>query len=139
MSLRRIAVLLLGALAVAAPAHAAVTLKVGQQQTTAGIVCFPELVTPAYSQQSPGVEPRVGDVFYLSVRVDFTSSFDCAADFVTELVTLPPNVQPAISQYASPICRRFGRNATGGTVYDARAVTNCPTSIAFDASTRTDR
>ena len=63
-------------LAVSPPAHGAATLKVGTQLMTSGGTCLPELVTPSYSQQSAGVEPRAGDVFYLSVRVDFTSSFD---------------------------------------------------------------
>jgi hypothetical protein len=133
-TLRHIALCALLALAAPAIAQADVTLKVGQQVATNGVVCFPEFVTPAYSQQSAGVEPRVGDVFYLSVRIDFTSSFDCAADFMTELVTLPTNVAPVAS--LPPICRRFGRNAAGATVYDQRATGNCPTAVAFDPTTR---
>lgn len=121
---------------------AAVVLKTGPQAFTAQATCLPATVTPAYSQQTPpdnpnaGIEPKVGDVFYLSVRVDVLVTFDCAADFFSVLVTLPPNVQPALGGPAIPICRRFGVNNQGQTVFDTRATTNCPPTLAFNAATR---
>ena len=132
---RALAALAIAAAACSAPAGAAV-LKTGPQVLTAQGNCASEEITPGYSQQAAGVEPKVGDVVYLSVRVDFIVSFDCAADFFSVQVTLPPGVQPATGGSNVPICRRFGSNAQGQTVFDSRAAANCPGSVSFDAVTR---
>lgn len=137
-----LAVALTAGLAGASSASAAVLLKVGPSAFTQQANCLPAQITPGYSQQTTeanpavGIEPRVGDAFYLSVRIDTLTSFDCAADFSSVLVTLPPNVQPAVGGSAIPICRRFGTNSLSQTVFDPRATTNCPTSITFDAANR---
>jgi hypothetical protein len=117
-------------------ASANVTLKAGTQVNTTQTNCFPSFVTPAYSQQLAGVEPKVGDVFYLSLRVDFLVSFDCAADFFSAQATLPVGLQPAVGGSATTICRRWGKNASNLDVFDARAQTNCVANPPFNATTR---
>ncbi len=117
-------------------------LKSGTSVSTGFGNCQPSLVTPSYTQQTAaagnttGIEPKVGDVFYLSLRIDFTISFDCAADFSSVLATLPNNVVPAISGSATTLCRRWGSNATGSQVNDHRAQNNCTANPSFNATTR---
>ena len=123
-------------------ASADVVLKASPTSYTATSNCFPSGVTPAYAQQTSapgnttGIEPRVGDVFYMSLRVDLTQlSFTCAADFTSVLATLPSNVAPAISGSATTICRRWGFNSAGNQVSDNRAQTNCAANPSYDAGT----
>lgn len=113
-------------LLLASPAHADPVLKAGPSGETSGGFCPPSLITPSYSQQASGVEPKVGDVFYLSLRVDLSLvTFDCANEFYSVLADLPPNVQTAVSGSATTICRRWGNNANGQQVNDQRAQANC--------------
>src|SRR5215213_2665529 len=124
----------------ASPAQAGTTFKNGAEIDTAQANCFPLRAFPAYTQQtatgsSTGIEPKVGDVFYLSLTVSFFQTFDCAADFFSTQVTLPPNVVPAVSGSAIPICRRYG-GTSPNFFFDPRAPNACPTSISFNGSTR---
>src|SRR5215217_2957665 len=124
----------------ASPAQAGTTFKNGAEIDTAQANCFPLRAFPAYTQQtatgsSTGIEPKVDDVFYLSLTVSFFQTFDCAADFFSTQVTLPPNVVPAVSGSAIPICRRYG-GTSPNFFFDPRAPNACPTSISFNASTR---
>ena len=129
-----------GLLLSAAPAQAGTTFKNGAEINTAQANCFPLRAFPAYTQQtatgsSTGIEPKVEDVFYLSITVSFFQTFDCAADFFSTQVTLPPNVQPAVGGSAIPICRRYG-GTSPNFFFDPRAPNVCPTSISFNGSTR---
>ena len=117
----------------AGSAHGAAGFKQGPEFNTAQANCFPLRAFPAYTQQD-GQEPQVEDVFYLSITVEFFQTFDCAADFFAVVVTLPPNVQPAIGGSAVPICRRYGGSAP--FFFDQRMASNCPTSVSFDPGTR---
>lgn len=121
----------------ASPVAAAPVIKSGGAFFTEGGSCLPMQGSPGYSQQSSGVEPQVDDVFYLSFTLTFLQSFDCAASFFGIEVTLPPNVAPAIGGSAIPVCRRYGSASGGGVVFDPRAASNCPTSVSFNAGTRT--
>ena len=125
-----------GALALAAPAQAELAYKTGPEINTAEGNCFPLRAWASYTQQKNGataVEPRVDDVFYISVDYSFFQTFDCAADFVSAEVTLPPGVAPVTT--AAPICRRIGGQSPN-YVYDPRAGSNCPANVSFNASTR---
>lgn len=129
-----------GLLVSAAPAQAGTTFKSGAEINTAQANCFPLRAFPAYTQQtgtgsSTGIEPKVDDVFYLSITVSFFQTFDCAADFFSTQVTLPPNVQPAVGGSAVPICRRYG-GTSPNFFFDPRAPNVCPTSISFNGGTR---
>lgn len=126
--------------ALASPVQAGTTYKSGAEINTANANCFPLRAFPAYTQQtatgsSTGIEPKVGDVFYLSITVSFFQTFDCAADFFSTQVTLPPNVEPAVSGSAIPICRRYG-GTSPNLFFDPRAPAACPTSLSFNTSTR---
>lgn len=136
--------LMLALALIGAPAAKAdVVLKAGPSAETAVTHCAPSLVTPAYSQQTAGqgdttgIEPKVGDVFYISLRIDLAAIFfDCAADFYSVLATLPANLTPAIGGSATTICRRWGINGGGSQVFDQRSQANCAASPAFNAGTR---
>src|SRR3954447_24387069 len=128
------------ALVAAAPANAGTTYKTGADFATSQANCFPLSGRPSYTQQTAtgsttGTEPKVDDVFYVSLTVSFFQTFDCAADFFSTQVTLPPNVQPAVSGSAIPICRRYG-GTSPNFFFDPRAPAACPTSISFNGSTR---
>ncbi|MEA2442813.1 MAG: hypothetical protein QOJ12_105, partial [Thermoleophilales bacterium] len=68
-----------------------------------------------------------------SVYYSFFQTLDCAADFVSAEVTLPPNVTPVST--ATPICRRWG-GTSPNFIYDPRAGNACPAAVSFNASTR---
>src|SRR4051794_23727457 len=74
------------ALVAAAPANAGTTYKTGADFATSQANCFPLSGRPSYTQQTAtgsttGIEPKVDDVFYVSLTVSFFQTFDCAADF----------------------------------------------------------
>jgi hypothetical protein len=122
-------------LMLASPAAANPVLKAGTAGETSGGFCAPSLVTPSYSQQSAGVEPKVNDVFYLSLRIDLSLiTFDCANEFYSVMADLPPNVQTAIGGSATTICRRWGTNANGQQVNDQRAQANCQANPAVNGN-----
>src|SRR3712207_206595 len=120
-------------LAGAGPARADLGYKTGPEINTAQGNCFPLRAWASYTQQkNAGVatEPRVDDVFYISVDYSFFQTFDCAADFVSAEVTLPNGVTPVGT--AKPICRRIGGQGPN-YVYDPRATQVCPDAVSFDA------
>ncbi|MCB0858293.1 MAG: hypothetical protein KDB57_09290 [Solirubrobacterales bacterium] len=122
-------------LVLASPAAANPVLKAGPAGETSGGFCAPSLITPSYSQQSAGVEPKVNDIFYLSLRIDLSLvTFDCANEFYSVLADLPPNVQTAIGGSATTICRRWGINANGQQVNDQRAQANCQANPAVNGN-----
>lgn len=131
-----VAGLLILALALLVPtASAAPVLKAGTSAETSGGFCAPSLITPSYSQQVAGIDPKVNDVFYISLRIDLSLiTFDCANEFYSVLADLPPNVSPAAAGGTTMICRRWGLNAGGAQVFDQRAATNCPTSLSVNGS-----
>ena len=90
------------------------------------------------TRPTPKIRAEPGSVmlFYLSLRVDFTVSFDCAADFFSAQATLPANLQPAVGGSATTICRRWGKNASNVDVFDPRAQANCVANPPFDGTTR---
>ncbi len=110
-------------------------LKAGTAGETSGGFCAPSLITPSYSQQGAGIEPKVNDVFYLSLRIDLSLvTFDCANEFYSVIADLPPNVQTAVGGFATTICRRWGTNANGQQVNDQRAQTNCQANPAVNGN-----
>ena len=117
---------------VAAPsAQAQVSYKTGAEINTAQGNCFPLRAWASYSQQN-SAEPRVDDVFYISVYYSFFQTFDCAADFVSAQLTLPSGVQAASD--VPPVCRRWGGSGNN-LVYDPRATNACPVAGALSGST----
>ena len=84
--------ILVSSLLVLAPAaSSAPVLKAGPSAETSGGFCAPSLITPSYSQQVAGTEPKVNDVFYISLRIDLSLiTFDCAASSIRCLRTCHP-------------------------------------------------
>ena len=93
--------------------------------------CFSTFFKGSYTLQD-GSDPRVGDVFYVSLSATFIDSFDCAADFVASALTLPSGVAPSISATSPVICRRYARNGAQ-VLFDDRAGRNCPGALAQTA------
>jgi hypothetical protein len=134
----RVLLPVLVAVALAAPAaQADVAFKTGPEINTAQGNCFPLRAFASYSQQKNGgvaTEPRVDDVFFITVYYKFFQTFDCAADFVSAEFTLPPGVTPVAT--SRPICTRWGGQSPNFLVSDPRAGNACPATVAFDAGTR---
>lgn len=122
------------ALILAVPAQGAVTFTTGTEvNTNPSGSCFSTFFKTAFTKQD-GVNPKVGELFYVSLTATFIDSFDCAAEFVSSALTLPSGVTPAITADTPMICRRYG--ASGANyVFDARAQTNCPTSLTLSGGT----
>jgi hypothetical protein len=120
-------------LALAGSAQGAVTYTTGAEVfTPASGACSSTFVRGAFTKQD-GANPKVGELFYVSLTATFIDSFDCAAEFVSSALTLPAGVTPAITADTPMLCRRYGANSSGQTVFDQRAQTNCPTSLAAAA------
>lgn len=116
-------------------ARADPVLKAGNPADTNAGNCAPTHIVPSYSQQVSGTEPKVNDVFYISVRMDLSLiTFDCAAEFYSILADLPTGVSPAIGGSATMICRRWGFNNAGQQVNDQRSQNNCPTSAVANGN-----
>lgn len=118
-----------------APGAQAGGFKLGPVTYTNTSTCFGAKVTPAYSQTVQDVEPKVGEVTYLTLRVTMLqTSFSCAADFFRLKVTVPAGVAPT---GGAPICSRFQLGGQGQVLYsDTRIATNCPASVSFNPTTR---
>ena len=103
--MRRVVCLLALLLTIPASADAATGYRTGQEvNTPPSGSCFSTFFSGAYTLQDGG-DPRVGDVFYVSLDATFIDSFDCAADFISSALTLPSGVAPSISATAPVICR----------------------------------
>lgn len=130
MRARMLAAATAAALTLTASAEAAVNYTTGPEvNTNPSGSCFSTFFKSAFTKQD-GVDPKVGELFYVSLTATFVDSFDCAADFVSSALTLPAGVTPAITADTPMICRRYGPNGST-TVFDSRAQANCPTSLAL--------
>lgn len=152
--MRSVIVMVLLVLGLAVPAEAVVYKSGANIELLTGN-CSPFTGVAYYSQQNApgstvGIEPKVGEIFYVGITTNFFQSFSCAADFWASVITLPAGVVPAVGEPDStggtltkPICLRRAFGANNQVYNDARMTSNCPTTVrsdntalSFDPSTR---